>query len=250
MVFPVESVRAPVEVYFRPHRPLGRAPPHVVGRDGGREVVDLPAGPAEAAAPVGVLPEEEEPLVQAPHALVGRPTHHEAGPGDPVHLERIVAHMAEAGQLPATHGVVREQTGEGRGTTEEPGPERRITAGRALDCPVGVQELGPHDRGVGALIHEGDEHGNRGRAQHDVGVQEQRELARGPHERLVDGTGESAVLRVLQDLDARMLPGGAELAPIGGGVVHQQDLQRPHWLAGEERREAGVQKPGPRSSSR
>ena len=95
VVLPVEAVRAPVKIDGGSHRPLGPADPHPMSPDGGREVVDLPAGLPEATAPVGILPEEEEPLIQASHLLVGRSAHEEAGPRDPVHLQRGVPHMAE-----------------------------------------------------------------------------------------------------------------------------------------------------------
>ena len=52
------------------------------------------------------------------------------------------------------------------------------------------------------------------------------------------------VLRVLQDLDPRIVPNGTRLAPVGGGIVDQQHFQRSApWLAGKERGETVIQRP-------
>ena len=133
LVLPVVAVGAHVEVPDRAEPAAGAAHPDEVGAVRGRHVIDAPARLPEAATPVRVLPEEEEPLVEQPDLLPRRPAGDEAGAGDPIDLDRRAVLDRERRDLALAHRVVGKQPGQGRGAPEQRAPRGRVPASGALD---------------------------------------------------------------------------------------------------------------------
>src|SRR5215217_799330 len=86
----------------------GAAAPLVPGLNLG-EVIDGPAGLADASAQIGVLEVHEEPLVERPHLLQRAPPDDHAGPGDPVHRRRA-GQLRDGRELLLDQRAAREET--------------------------------------------------------------------------------------------------------------------------------------------
>ena len=140
-------------------------PAHVLGEQGAavrgapdvhglrsREEEHVPARLVEAVAPVGLLAEHEEVLVEMPD-LVGRVAADEqASAEEPVDLPHLV--VVEAARVEGVqHARPRRQLAEKEVLGREP-PQRRKRAGRALQRPVRIEEPRADDGGIRMLIRE------------------------------------------------------------------------------------------------
>ena len=173
------------------HPPAMRRTPDVHALGAGEEQ-DLPAGLPEAVAPVRLLAEEEERLVQRADLLDGLAPHEHAGAHHDLDLALLVvlepARIERVEQLRARRELAQEEV-----LGREP-PQRREAAHRALQRPVGVQELGADDRGLRMRVGELHEPRERAVGQPGVGVQQQEVAAGDDRHACVPARGEPQVL--------------------------------------------------------
>ena len=192
-----------------------------------REEDDLPAGLAEAVRPVRLLAEEEERLVERADLLDRLAPHEHAG----AHQELRLAHLlvVEPARVERVQRLrARRELAEEEVLGREP-PERREAPHRPLQRAVGVEQPRPDDRGVRALVGEGDEPAQRALGQPRVRVQDQEVAAR----RLLDPTvpaGGQADVLLLDHARVRELLADDVGAAVAGAVVDDDDLLAAHAL--------------------
>ena len=176
---------------------------------GAGEEEHLPARRAEAVAPVRLLAEHEERLVEQADLVGGRAPHEQRGAVEPVDLAHLVvleAARVERVQQRRTRRQLAQEEVLGR----EP-PQRGEPARRALQRPVFVQQTRADDRRLRMRLRELHEPLDRVADDPRVRVQEQEVVARRrAHSGVVAGA-EAAVLLLdhqravaARDLDRRV----------------------------------------------
>ncbi len=218
-----EEAQVPAQVLAEePAAVRGAADVHALGA---REEEDLPAGLPEPVAPVGLLAEEEEVLVERADRVDRLPADEHAGAHHDLRLEHAVVGEA-AGVERVQELRSRSQLAQEEVLRREP-PGSREPAHRALQRPVRVREPRADDRGLRVLVRERHEPFERALGQPGVGVQDQDVAAGRDRETRVPARRKPSVLPLE---DAR---GREELAddvgrPVGGAVVDDDRLLVPH----------------------
>ncbi len=204
------------------------APPVLLGR-GPADVKDLrlgveehlPAGLDESVAPVALLVEHEEVLVEEPDGVGGvapdehRRAHHELGLADGVVIEPA---RVERVQRPGTRGELAQEEVLGR----EP-PDRGKPAHRPLQRAVRIEQLRADDGSLRMLVGEGDQLLQRAVLQPGVRVQEQVVATRGGAHPGVRASSEPAVL-LLDDPRGRKALANELQRSVGRAVVDDDHL--------------------------
>ena len=182
---------------------------------------DVPPGSPEAEHPVRLLAEHEEVLVEEADGVGGLAPHEQRRAGDPVDFAGLVvveaAGVERVQELRARSELADEEVLRGEA------PDRRETARRALERPVGVHEPRPDDRRLGMLVGEGDQLLDRVAGHPGVGV-EQEEVAapRDAHAGVVARAHAQVVL--LDEPRVRKALAHELAAPVGRAVVDHDRL--------------------------
>ena len=194
---------------------------------GAGEEVDAPAGLAEAVAPVGLLAEHEEVLVEHPHLLHGlapdehASAHHELRLPhgvvvEPARIEGIERARPRA-EL-AQEEVLRREA-----------PHGREAAHRPLQRAVRVEQLRPDDRGLRVRLGEGGELLDRVADGPGVRVEKQEIAARG-HAHARVRAGAEAGVPLLDQPRLREAAAHELERPVGRAVVDDDRLVPAHAL--------------------
>ena len=184
--------------------PLLRALPLVVDDARLREVVVLVAALQDPVRQVDVLAVHEIVLIQKPHLVEHRPTHHHEGAAEDLHLVGLV--------LADVRGVVgpeflrfREEFRE----TEELVERRRRVWDAALrlgeETALSIDHLHAEAAAIGGLVHETDALLERVFLHEGIRVEQQHIFAGGDADSLVVGSRESHIILILNKVYLREL---------------------------------------------
>ncbi len=155
-------------------------------------MINVPAGPPHAEAPVGFFQEKEVVFVKAAHLPHRLGTNQHAGADDRVHLKRFPV-------IPSLAGIAGGKQCFQDGFIEEllsPGWEscqRNSVCFRRCRC-TGRRRSPPR-----CLIHKGNKSLERPLGKRRIGVEQEKVAPRGPGKGLVVGPGETQVQVILND---------------------------------------------------
>ena len=205
-----------------------RGAPDVHGLGAGEEE-DTPTRLAEPVAPVGLLAEHEEVLVEQADLVRGVAADEQAGAEQPVDLAHPV--VVEAALVEGVQGLrPRRQLAQEQVLGREP-PEGWKRARRALQRPVGIEQTRSDDRRVRMLIRKPGELLGAVADQPRIGVQQQEVAAGGePHPRVVAAAHAEVLL--LDHACLRKPPPNELDRPVGRAVVDHDRLVIAHALEG------------------
>ena len=194
---------------------------------GAGEEVDAPAGLAEAVAPVGLLAEHEEVLVEESDLVRGVAPDEQAGTEEPVDLAHLV--VVETALVEGVQRTrARRQLAQEEVLGREP-PQRRKGARGALQRPVGVEQPRPDDGRIRVLV--GEPRQLRDAVAGDPGIRvQQQEVAAGgePHPGVVAAAHADVLL--LDHARFREPPPDDLQRLVGRAVVDHDRLVTAHAL--------------------
>ena len=191
---------------------------------GAREEEDLPARLPEPVAPVRLLAEEEERLVERPHLVDRVPPHEHARTHDELglaHLVVVEAARVERVERPRPRRELAQEEVLGR----QP-PQGREPAHRPLQRPVRVQQARPDDRGARPPSANATSRASASPRSHASAFREEDVPALGLPDPQVPAGPEPAVLR-LDDAHLREPLADEGDGAVARAVVDDDDLLAP-----------------------